>query len=84
MCLCGCVSNLHDLASSKDEGEVRNQSVDITCLQDGEKLSRDRALKSLASLYGHDFTSSRPEFKKRHMETFLRKRILHILTTRPR
>lgn len=81
VCLCGCVSNLHDLASSKDEGVWGGINLLIlrafkTC----EKLSRDRALKSLAlRCMAMILLRSRPEFKKRHMETFLRKRILQHL-----
>ena len=81
VCLCGCVSNLHDLASSKDEGVWGGINLLIlrafkTC----EKLSRDRALKSLAlRCMAIILLRSRPEFKKRHMETFLRKRILQHL-----
>ena len=84
VCLCGCVSNLHDLASSKDEGVWGGINLLIlrafkTC----EKLSRDRQLKSRAlRCMAIILLRSRPEFNKSHMESFLRKRILQHLSNK--
>jgi len=104
LCLCGCVSNLYHLKTSKDEGvwgglNLLTQRAYKTC----EKVSRDRQLKhnSLRCMvhfvflfFTHSLThshspiqamlllQSRPQFKKSHMEPFLKKRVLTHLTNK--